>query len=243
VIAISQSLALRTKLVGRNAYYAESGNGSAVAYVQIFVKCWITALLVSLILYSGNLMAALSTPNVKPNGDATVTQVQLLWQYFSPQPAWAIVPAICGVMTTYTLDRPAGSRFEQAISGALQASAMTIAAMLAAELTLGNISIEYREFLVVLYGGLGFVLGAMLPKGIRRQWDARESSLPDKITVLRNTVRQYFHDIQQFSEWLNARSDKLDGKRPLDVLCEDNGLQQLTIFVNSTRQKIAGVAR
>jgi hypothetical protein len=146
-------------------------------------------------------------------------------------------------MTSYTLDRPTGTRFEQAISGALEASAMTIAAMLAAELTLNNVSSEYREFVVVLYGGLGFVLGAMLPKGIRRHWDAQESYLPDKITVLRTAVRQYFYDIQQFSEWLNARSDKLDGKRPLDVLVEDNGLQQLTQFVGNTRQKVAGAMR
>ncbi|WP_065750904.1 antitoxin Xre/MbcA/ParS toxin-binding domain-containing protein [Bradyrhizobium paxllaeri] len=240
IFAIGQSLALRAKLLGRNAYYAESGNGRAEAYVQIFLKCWITSLLLNLVLYSPNLIAALSTIN----GDhPTVTQVQLLWQYFSPQLAWATVPAICGVMTSYTLDRPAGTRFEQALSGGLQASAMTIAAMLAAELTFSNISIEYREFLIVLYGGLGFVLGAMLPKGIRRHWDVQESYLPDKITVLRNAVRQYFHDIQQFSEWLNARSDKLDGKRPLDVLSEDNGLQQLTLFVSNTRQRVAGAMR
>jgi hypothetical protein len=239
IFAIGQSLALRAKLVGQNAYYAESGSGRAVAYAKIFFKCWITSLLLNLVLYSPNLIGALSTSN----GDPTVTQMQLLWQYFSSQLVWATVPAICGVMTSYTLDRPAGTRFEQAISGALQASAMAIAAMLAAELTFNSVSIDYREFLVVLYGGLGFVLGAMLPKGIRRHWDAQESYSPDKITVLRNTVRQYFHDIQQFSEWLNARSDKLDGKRPLDVLAEDNGLQQLTLFVSNTRQKVAGAMR
>jgi hypothetical protein len=243
IFAIGQSLALRTKLVGQNAYYTESGNGSAVAYVKIFVKCWIASLLLNLVLYSPNLIAALSTPNVKPNGDVTVTQMQLLWQYFSSQLGWATVPAICGVMTAYTLDRPTSTRFEQAISGALEASAMAIAAVLAAELTFNGVSNEYREFVIVLYGGLGFVLGAMLPKGIRRHWDAQESCLPDKITVLRTAVRQYFHDIQQFSEWLNARSGELDGKRPLDVLVEDNGLQQLTLFVGSTRQKVAGAMR
>ncbi|KRR24856.1 hypothetical protein CQ14_05850 [Bradyrhizobium lablabi] len=238
MFAIGQSLALRAKLVGRNAYYAESGSGRAEAYVQIFAKCWITSLLLNLVLYSPNLIAALSTID----GDSKVTQAQLLWDYFSPQLAWATVPAICGVMTSYTLDRPAGTRLEQAFSGGLQASAMAIAAILAAELTL-KVSIEYREFLIVLYGGLGFVLGAMLPKGIRRHWDAQESYMPDKITVLRNAVRQYFYDIQQFSEWLNARSERLDGKRPLDVLAEDNGLQQLTVFVSSTRQRVAGAMR
>jgi hypothetical protein len=239
IFAIGQSLALRTKLVAQNAYYIESGSGRAVAYVKIFFKCWITSLLLNLVLYSPNLIRALSTPN----GDPAVTQMHLLWQYFSLQLVWATVPAICGVMTSYTLDRPTGTRFEQAISGALEASAMAITAVLAAELTLNNVSNEYREFVIVLYGGLGFVLGAMLPKGIRRNWDAQESCLPDKITVLRTAVRQYFHDIQQFSEWLNARSDKLDGKRPLDVLVEDNGLQQLTLFVGHTRQKVAGAIR
>ena len=116
---------------------------------------------------------------------------------------------------------------------------MAVAALIAVALTFSDATVQYREFVILLYGGLGFVFGAMLPINIRRHWDAQESLLPDRITVLRTAVRQYFHDIQQFSEWLNTRSDKLDGKRPLDVLAEDNGLQQLTLFVGSTRQKTA----
>jgi hypothetical protein len=152
------------------------------------------------------------------------------------------VPAICGVMTSYTLDRLVDSRFERGISGALQACAMAVAALLAVALTSSDAPLEYRAFVVLLYGGLGLVLGAMLPANIRRHLDAPESCLPDRISVLRTALRQYFQDIQQFSEWLNTRNDKLDGKRPLDVLADENGLQQLTSFVGSTRQKIAAAA-
>jgi hypothetical protein len=233
-VAIGQALALRTKLIGLNTYYADSGSGRAVAYVKIFFKCWIISVSLNLALYSPNLLKALSPANGGPTISAG-----LLWQYFTLQLAWAIVPAICGVMTSYTLDRPVGTRFEQAISGALEASAMAGAALLAVALTLGDVTVEYREFVIVLYGGLGLVLGATLPINIRRHLDAQESCLPDRISVLRTAVRQYFRDIQQFSEWLNTRSDKLDGKRPLDVLAEDNGLQQLTSLVGNTRQRIA----
>jgi len=237
VVSIGQALALRTRLIGLNTYYADSGHGHAVAYVKIFLKCWILSLTLNLALYSPNAIAALSPTD----GNATISPVLLLWQYFTPQLIWAIVPAICGAMTSYTLDRPLGSRFEQGMSGGLEGAAMALAALLAVALTVSDATAQYREFVVVLYGGLGFVLGAMLPKNIRRHWDSQESCLPDRISVLRTAVRQYFHDIQQFSEWLNTRSDKLDGKRPLDVLAEDNGLQQLTAFVGTTRQRIAVV--
>jgi hypothetical protein len=232
IAAIGQALALRTRLIGQNAYYSDAGSGRAVAYVRIFLKCWIVSVSLNLALYIPNLLVALS-----PTNGPTISG--LLWQYFTFQLAWATVPAICGVMTSYTLDRPMGSRFERGISGALEASAMAGVALLAVALTFADSTVEYRAFVIVLYGGLGLVLGGMLPTNIRRHWDAQESFLPDRITVLRTAVRQYFHDIQQFSEWLNTRSDKLDGKRPLDVLAEDNGLQQLTSFVGNTRQKTA----
>ena len=117
------------------------------------------------------------------------------------------MPAVCGAMTSYTLDRPVAPRREQAISGALEASAMAIAALLAVALTFSEATPQYQEFVIVLYGGLGFVFGAMLPVNMRRHLAAEQSLLPDRITVLRTAVRQYFRDIQQFSEWLNTRSD------------------------------------
>jgi hypothetical protein len=231
LVALGQALALRTRLIGVDTYFADSGRGHAVAYVKIFLKCWIISLLLGLALYSPNLIKALNESNL--------SALQILWLYFVPQLTWAIVPATCGVMTAYTIDRPLSTRFEQGISGALEAAAMVAAALLAIELTLGKEATnEYRGFVIVLYGGLGFVLGFMLPANIRRHLDAQESRLPDRISMLRTAVRQYFHDIQQFSEWLNARNDKLENKRPLDVLTEDNGLQQLTLFVGNTRQKI-----
>lgn len=233
IAAIAQALALRTRLIGMNSYYADAGSGHAVAFLKIFAKCWIVCASLNLALYSPNLIMALS-----PNG-IQLDPTTLLLQYFGSQLTWAVVPAVCGVMTAYTLDRTVATRFEQGISGALEASAMAAAALLAVALTFSDASVEYRAFVLLLYGGLGIVLGAMLPKNIRRQLDTQVSSLPDRISVLRNAVRQYFYDIQQFSEWLNTRSDKLDGKRPLDVLAEENGLQQLTVFVGSTRQKIA----
>lgn len=234
--AIGQALALRAQLIGQNAYYAKSGNGRAVAYVKIFLKCLLISASLNLVLYSPNLFRAFAPAHggLSPG---------LLWQYFTFQLAWAIVPAVCGAMTSYTLDRPVASRAEQAISGALEASAMAIAALLAVALTFSDATPQYQQFVIVLYGGLGLVFGAMLPINMRRHLAAEQSLLPDRITVLRTAVRQYFRDIQQFSEWLNTRSDKLDGKRPLDVLAEDNGLQQLTVFVGSTRQKTsAGMA-
>jgi hypothetical protein len=237
IFAIAQALALRTKLIGMDAYYAEAGNGHAVAFLKIFAKCLLVCASVNLVLYSNNLVRAFSPAN----GDHPASAA-LLWQYFTFQLTWAIVPAICGVMTAYTLDRPAASRYEQGISGALEACAMAVAALVAVALTFNDASVEYRAFVILLYGGFGLVLGALLPKGIKRQIDAQVAALPGTVSVLRNAVRQYFYDIQQFSEWLNTRNDKLDGKRPLDVLAEDNGLQQLTSFVGTTRQKIAVAA-
>jgi hypothetical protein len=236
ISAIAQALDLRARLIGMNSYYSDAGSGRAVAFVKIFLRCLIISLSLNLALYIPNLAKALSPTNSAHDIPTTV----LLWQYFTFQLIWAIVPAICGVMTSYTLDRAVDTRFERGLSGAMEALAMAGAALLAAALTIADDSIQYREFVLVLYGGLGLVLGAMLPVNVRRHLDAQESLLPDRISVLRTAVRQYFHDMQQFSEWLNTRSDKLDGKRPLDVLAEDNGLQQLTSFVNNTRQKIAG---
>jgi hypothetical protein len=40
-------------------------------------------------------------------------------------------------------------------------------------------------------------------------------------------------------EWLNARNARLDGKRPLDMLTEESGLEKLTTLVTETRTKVA----
>ena len=63
--------------------------------------------------------------------------------------------------------------------------------------------------------------------------------MPDQINILRANMIQYFHDIQQFNEWLNTNSDRLGKRRPLDVLTEDGGLNRLTAVVSATRQRVS----
>ena len=63
--------------------------------------------------------------------------------------------------------------------------------------------------------------------------------MPDRIAVLRTSVLRYFYDIHQFTEWLYAHNPALDGKRPLDVLVEETGVQRLIAFVGETRKPIA----
>jgi hypothetical protein len=239
LFAIRQALGLRTKLIAREKYFADTGKGNALAYVRIFLKCAIVSFVLYLILYIPNLLSALSSAKPAETSAPTLSSAQLVWLYVSSWLYWPIVPACCGVMTAYTLDRPAKTFFERSISGMLQAAIMAAAAILAVEMTVQTATTEYRLFVIVLYGGLGLVLGLLLPAEIKRYWNARASRLPDKISVLRTAVLQYFYDIQQFSEWLNARNEQLEGKRPAEVLTEDSGLQRLTAFVAETRTKVS----
>ena len=80
--AIGQALAMRAQLIGQNAYYAESGNGRAVAYVKIFAKCLLISATLNLVLYSPNLFRAFAPAHGGLSPD-------LLWQYFTFQLAWA----------------------------------------------------------------------------------------------------------------------------------------------------------
>jgi len=233
--AIWQALGVRARLIGIDKYFAETGKGRVVAYVQIFVRCAISAWLLYLVLYVPKFIPALASV-----GQGVLSAPQLAWLYFNSSISWALVPGTCGVMIAYTLDRQADSRAERLVSGLLQGAAMAVAALAAVQLTLGEFaSLEYRVFVVVLYGGLGFVLGYQLPAAIRQHWRAQETRLPEKIGVLRTAVLHYFRDIQQFMEWLNARNERLGGKRPLDVLSEESGLQTLTALVAETRVRIA----
>jgi hypothetical protein len=248
--AIAQALKLRTRLMTREEYFSEAGTGDALANIKIFAKCWMVSLLLYLLLYGPNLVSVLGPPDPAQNpGSNPQSSAELLWGlYVYPWIVWSIVPACCGVMTAFTLDRASTTRVEQATSGMLEGAVMAGAALLVLELTqiaspeYRTASTEYRVYYFVLYGGLGFVLGFLLPAAIRRFWSARETRLPDKISVLRTAVLQYFHDIQQFSEWLHARNARLDGKRPLDILTEESGLQRLTSFVTETRSRISPVA-
>ena len=102
--------------------------------------------------------------------------------------------------------------------------------------------ISSQIFYFAIYACLGCVYGAILPAEIRRYRAAEEKRLPDRISVLRTAVFQYFYDIQQFQDWLNSSDSNLGGRRPLDVLGEDSGLQRLTDLVIRTKVKIAASA-
>jgi hypothetical protein len=234
LVAIWQALRTRARLIGLDQYFYETGQGRAVAFLRIFVRSATCAWLVHLAVYSPGLIKALASAG----GDA-LSSSQILMLYLKSSLGSLIIPGTCGLMTAHTLDRPSDTSYERLVSGVLQGGSMAAAALVAVQLTVGDAFLSYHVFVVVLYGGLGFVLGFLLPAAIRRHWRVQEAHLPEKVSVLRTTVLQYFRDIQEFMEWLNARNARLDGKRPLDVLTEDSGLQKLTSLVTETRAKIA----
>ena len=139
----------------------------------------------------------------------------------------------------YTIDRAADTLRDRILSGVFEGAVMAIAAVAALEYTTPSTSLGYRLFTLVLYGGLGFVLAFVLPKAVRRYWQSLENRLPDKIGALRMSVRDYFYNVQQFTDWLTQRNAGLGGKRPLDVLAEDAGMPRLIALVSGTRAKIA----
>jgi hypothetical protein len=98
----------------------------------------------------------------------------------------------------------------------------------------------YEVFNMVVYGGLGIVIGFGLPAALRRYWRAVEEQLPEQISLLRANVLRYFQDAQQFNDWLNTTSDELDKHRPLDVLSEAGGVSRLTALVGRMRRKNPG---
>jgi hypothetical protein len=245
IAAIAQALTYRARQMNKNTYYSDLGSVSAVTYIRIFIKCAIYSIPLNLVLYCLNLASALA----HDGGSSAI------WRYILTYVIFAIVPGACGVMTAYTLDRPIGTPFERGISGVMQGLAMALSALLATRLLMeaivaanllpggttaeqassDGLNMAYRAFLFLLYGGLGFVFGFMLPINLRLHADAEQSRLPEKIGLLRHAVLQYFRDFQQFNEWLNTRNDQLEGKRPVDILLDDTGLQRLTSFVSSTR--------
>jgi hypothetical protein len=233
LVAISQALRIRARLIGLDKYFYETGKGQAVAYFRIFVRCAISAWPLYILLFLPNFVVGLQS------GAGGLSSAQLVVLFLQSTLSFVITPASCGLMTAYTLDRPTDTPYERLISGLLQGGAMAAAALVVVQLTVGDASVAYYIFVAVLYGGLGFVLGFLLPAAIKRHWHAQEARLPEKIGVLRTAVLQYFRDIQEFMEWLNTRNNRLDGKRPLDVLTEDTGLQKLTSLVTETRAKVA----
>lgn len=230
LVTIWQALGTRARLIGQDKYFSETGNGRATAYLRIFVRCAVAGWLVIILANLPNLLSDLS------KAPASV----LIPGYLQNSLAF-VISASCGVMTAFTLDRSAATFTERLTSGLMQAAVMAGAAIVFVSLTQERSShlTAFYIYMIGIYGGLGFVIGFLLPHAIRRYWHAQEVRLPEKIGVLRNSVLAYFRDIQQFMEWLNTRNDRLSGRRPLDVLSEERGLQELTALVTTTRAKLA----
>jgi hypothetical protein len=242
LVAISRALRVRERLIANDRYYSDSGMGQAVAYVKIFLLCAVVCFPVYLVLNVVNFAAGVRSEMSVPN--ATIWNgVQFTKEYLLYWLAWTIVPAVCGVLTAYTIDRPVDALKERIISGLLEGSIMAASAVLVLELTTDQIPIGLRVFTVVLYSGLGYVLAFVLPKAVRRYWKSRENHLPEKINALRTNVQEYFYSFQQFTDWLVRRNERLDGKRPLDVLAEDGGMDRLVALVSGSRARIAVAAR
>ncbi len=239
--AISRTLRARERMIAGDRYYSDSGKGQAVAYVKIFLFCAAVCFPVYLVLNVLNFVSGVRSEMSIPS--ATIWNgVQFTKEYLLYWLAWTIVPAACGVLTAYTIDRPADTLNDRIVSGLLEGSVMAASAVLVLELTTDQIPLGLRVFTVVLYGGLGGVLAYVLPKAVRRYWKSRESHLPEKINALRMSVQEYFHSFQQFMDWLTRRNQGLGGKRPLDVLAEDGGMERLVALVSGSRPRIAAAS-
>ena len=248
LVATGTALRLRARLIGSDKYHSETGSPHAVAIIKLIAKGAIVSLAFYLVLNVGQLISGLAetapAASSAPPSPTKLSSAELIFRYFRSYALWSFVPACCGMMTAYAIDRADDRlRSERLIWGSLQGGIMAGVALLSVKLIAGNDApFVYYVFTVVLYGGLGLILGYMLPCAIRRHWAALEKRLPDKIAVLRTSVLQYFHNIQQFTEWLHMKNEGLKGKRPLDVLCEETGLQKLTALVAETRMKVSPAA-
>ena len=242
IFALAQAIRVRNRLIISESYFTpESGTGRSLAYAQIFFASAITSFVAYVILNLSNLA------NWLFNAVDAIYLSQISLNYVYLNLIWSTIPACCGVLTAVTMDRLSNTHLQRVTSGSIEGCLMGIVSLLAVAIMNKIPSLAgdpnqdytgYQVFNFILYGGLGFILGFILPRGIRRYWAALENRLPDKISVLRTAVLQYFHDIRQFGEWLNTRNDRLDGKRPLDVLAEEAGVQRLVSFVAQTRTTV-----
>jgi hypothetical protein len=248
IFAIAQAMRVRNRLIISESYFApESGTGNSLAYAQIVFASAITSFVSYVVLNLPNLANGLLN-----NADNTINISRICLSYIYLNLIWSTIPGCCGVVTAVTMDRPSNTYLQRMVSGSIEGCLMGAVSLLAVAMISKIPTLSpsdpnqdytgYNIFNFILYGGLGFVLGFILPRGIRRYWAALEDRLPDKISVLRTAVLQYFHDIRQFGEWLNTRNDRLDGKRPLDVLAEDGGVQRLVSFVTNTRPRVSHAA-
>jgi hypothetical protein len=241
LVATAEALRLRARLISRDEYFfADTGSPHAIAIVKLAASCFLISLCFNLFLNLGDLISGLAD-SAKPALDPTIekkTPAELILIYLKTFTVFSFVPVCCGVMTAWAIERSDETRLDRLLWGSAQGGMMAAVAVVSVRLT-ASAPFGYYVFTVVLYGGLGLILGYMLPVAIRRHWAALEKRLPDKIAVLRTSVLQYFRDIQQFTEWLNRKNEVLEGKRPLDVLSEETGLQKLTALVAETRTRVS----
>lgn len=234
-MAIAVSMASRTRLIRAERYHSETGSATVMACLLIFGRCYIISTGWFLVIFFPNLVWGL-----QQDGQFATPFIA----YLKLVVAWSIVPGVTGIMTAITIDRAAGTLFDRVISGIMQSAATATAAILVTNWTQASdvappLAYTAYSFYGVVYGGLGFVFGYMLPAAVHRYWQAQANRMPDRIAVLRTSVLRYFYDIQQFTEWLYANNPALDGRRPLDVLVEETGVQRLIAFVGETRKPIA----
>lgn len=235
IVAIALSTRIRTRLIDRDKYVSVTGSTNVSAYATIFFKCAAACFCCYAILTSTILLNVLTS-----EPDAHFLRVFLSF-YFVFCAAWSLVPASCAVMTAMTLDRRSEKFVDRIQSGVLEAVVMGCAALLAVELVSWaapalaappEIAPAIRLFTVIVYAGLGLVFGSILPSAITRHRRALESRLPERISTLRNAVSGSFIDMEGFYRWLRTNNAKLGGRRPLDVLEDESGLQ---VVIDSAR--------
>jgi hypothetical protein len=239
--SVAQAMRFRSRYILSEDYFSpESGYAQMNAYAKIFLICGFSSLLFYLVLNVADLLSQISR---QPD----TTALQILWNYFDSNLIWSLVPGLCGVTATISLDRPSNTHLQRGLSALVTGGAMgggavlvgiIIARLLPSLAGDPDSFVSSQIFYFAIYACLGCVYGAILPAEIRRYRAAEEKRLPDRINVLRTAVFQYFYDIQQFQDWLNSYDSDLEGRRPLDVLGEDSGLQRLTDLVIRTKMKI-----
>src|SRR5580700_4301270 len=123
--AIGQALLVRARLIASDDYFSETGRGNPVAYLKIVWRCWYVSLLWYLALWIFHLA---STPLALGPGT-------IIAYYFATYCVWACVPALCGAVTAYTIDRPSDTLAQRAFSGGLLGVIMGVAAVFAVQST------------------------------------------------------------------------------------------------------------
>jgi hypothetical protein len=118
--AIGQALYVRAHLIASDDYFSETGRGNPVAYVKIAWRCWYVSVLWYLLLWVFNLA---SMPLALGPGT-------IILYYFATYFVWAAVPAWCGAMTAYTIDRPSDTPAQRLASGVMLGASMGLVAVL-----------------------------------------------------------------------------------------------------------------